>query len=282
MRFEPLSTTTSELTFDDFVARLAESALVHGVIVFGTSALTITDASDYDVLVVLDQDPLPVRSGITWVAGRLTDLAFARAAAVRHLEEIGPAAPLTDDWPGRLRVWMTTGTIAFDRYGLLRRVKGRLGTLPRPVQVSDAECFRRWDHTNYNLAQSARYALANDETYREAFDLRMSYQLADVMIDYFRVRGLPWPGEKDAIRYWNARDPVFKQLLLACLREPDRDQRFSLYGEAVAAALEPVGGAWPNQATSMTPCESGTAEDAYRFWLTLIGQETDDAETGPV
>ena len=271
MRFEPISTTTAELTLDDFVALLAESVVVAGVVLFGTTAMTITDASDYDVLVVLDKDPLPVRSGITWVAGRLTDLAFASVAEVRQLKEVGAAAPVAE-WSGRLRVWIATGSIAFDRYGLLSDVKGQLGTLPSPVEVTDAECFRRWDHTNYNLAQSARYARANDETYREAFELRMSYQLADIMIDYFRVRGLEWPGEKDAIRHWNAHDPVFKQLFFACLREPDRGQRFALYAEAVAAALEPVGGAWPSQATSMTPCEGGAAESAYRFWLTLIGQ----------
>mgnify|MGYP001040812484 FL=1 len=43
---------------------------------------------------------------------------------------------------------------------------------------------------------------SSDPIYLEAFDLRLLYQLSDLMVDYFAVRGLPYQGEKTAIRYW--------------------------------------------------------------------------------
>lgn len=274
--FEPLLTTTTDISLDAFVSKMVESGLVEGVILFGTTATgAVNDLSDYDVLVVLAEHPPPIRSGITWVSDRVTDLAFASKTEVRQLEGIDSSGPVSDGLTGDLRRWVTTGSIAFDRDGSLSQHKRRLGTLPSAADVSEAERFRRWDHTNYNLAHSARYASASDEIYQEAFDLRMSHQIADVMIDYFRVRRLRWPGEKDAIRYWNANDLTFKQILFACLREPDRRERLRLYSAAVAAALEPIGGIWPSRATSVTPSEGGTIDGAQRCWSALVGENAD-------
>ena len=269
--FRPLATVTADLTLAAVVARLAAARAVDGIVLFGTTAISIDDAGDYDVLVIVDLDPVPARSGITWVAGRLTDLAFAGTPELQQLEEETPAR-LMDNRRGQLMRWLATGRVAFDRHGLLGRVQNRLQVLPQEVDVTEDERFRRWDHTNYNVVQSARYVAAGDETYREAFDLRMTYQLADVMVDYFRVRGMVWPGEKDAVRHWNRGDPAFKQLMFACLHEPDRERRFALYRNAVAHALEPVGGVWPHHATSMTPGEGNTVEEANRFWLALLGE----------
>jgi hypothetical protein len=270
--FQPLSSVTTDLSLDDVVARLRASTLVSGIIIFGTAATSLNEASDYDVLVVVDRESLPVRSGMTWISRRLTDLAFASASEVRHLEELTAPILLTDDRRSRLVLWLVTGAIVFDRDGLLARVQAHLRGLPREIETTEEELHRRWDHANYNLAQSARYVAANDETYREAFDLRMTYQLADAMVDYFRVRGLAWQGEKEAIRHWDRADPTFKRLFFACLRESNRDRRFVLYREVVAHAQAPVGGVWPPYSTSVTPGDDGSVDSANRFWLTLLGQ----------
>lgn len=199
-------------------------------------------------------------------------MVFASTSEIGHIEGIPPPVRSTDDWSGRLVRWLAIGTVAFDRIGLLGRAQDRLRSLPQEAEVTDAELYRRWDHANYNVAQSRRYATANDLAYREAFDLRMTHQLADTMVDYFWVRRLPWEGEKEAILCWERTDPAFKDLFFACLYESDRKRRLKLYQELVARTLEPVGGIWPAYSTSMTPGDNEDPEAANRFWLTLLGQ----------
>jgi len=270
--FTPLPSPTAALTLEEVVARLAACPLVSGVFLFGAAPASPSAANDYDILVVADKDPLPTRSGITWIDGRLADLVFTSTAEIAQLGELPSPLRLTDDWCGRLIRWLAVGTVAFDREGLLGRVRDHLRSLPQEVEAPEAELYRRWDHANYNVAQSRRYVAADDLIYREAFDLRMTYQLGEAMVDYFRVRRLFWEGEKEAIRYWERSDPEFKQLFFACLYERDRSRRFELYCEVVARALAPVGGIWPPYSTSMAPGATGGAEAANRFWLLLLGQ----------
>jgi hypothetical protein len=270
--FTPLPSPTAALSLEEVVARLAANPLVNGVFLFGAAPAWPSAANDYDILVVVDKDPLPVRSGITWIEGRLADLVFASVAEIARLGEMPAPLRLTDDWCGRLIRWLAVGTVAFDRAGLLGRMGDHLRSLPVEVEAPDAELYRRWDHANYNVAQSGRYVAADDLIYREAFDLRMTYQLSEAMVDYFRVRRLFWEGEKEAIRHWERSDPEFKRLFFACLHEPDRSHRFELYCEVVARALAPVGGIWPPYSTSMAPSATGDAEAANHLWLLLLGE----------
>lgn len=132
--------------------------------------------------------------------------------------------------------------------------------------------FHRWDHTSYNLAQSRRYAQANDSLYHEALRLRMTYQLADVMLDYFKLRHLPWRGEKSAIRYWDTNDPEFKQEFLHCLEETELSRKFAAYERLVRLALAPIGEPWSRPAISMTPAQGFEETEALQFWLSLSGE----------
>jgi predicted nucleotidyltransferase len=271
--FEPLPSSTNALGLDEAVAKLAESPLVAAIAVFGSGSTNAHNAaSDHDMLIVIDHSVIPVRTGVTWISDRLTDLVFVTSAEIAELESLPEVVPLTDDWGGSVRLWVRAARVLFDRDGLIERAQRDLRALRLEVAVSDDERRGRWDHENYNLMQSERYVAADDRVYHEAFDLRMTYQLADAMIDYFRVRGLLWAGEKDAIRYWDRLDPEFKHAYFACLREPDRERRLVLYRDVLARLLEPAGGVWPPLATSMTPRDGHSADEANAFWQRLLSE----------
>ena len=159
------------------------------------------------------------------------------------------------------------GKILFDRSGRLAAARAALQLAPPEYEGCPEDMFRRWDHANYNLAQSRRYAGSANPLYREAFELRMTYQLADVMVDYFIVRGLPWQGEKHALRRWEANDDEFKQLFFACLHERDVTTKIGQYQDLLERALAPVGPLWPEHSVSWD-----ASSKAEGFWQTLLGE----------
>lgn len=103
----------------------------------------------------------------------------------------------------------------------------------------------------------------------------------EVVAHYFTVRGLPWRGEKPAIRHLAAHDPGFLDRLRRCLAEPDR-RKVHHYEELARLALAPVGGLWPVGTTVVAPgagwgagpgaSPGGTAADALAFWDSLLGE----------
>ena len=103
----------------------------------------------------------------------------------------------------------------------------------------------------------------------------MLYQLGDLMVGYFNLRGLPWKGEKEAIRYWESLDPGYIDLFIRCYWERCRTQRVRLYAELVNATIEPVGFQWSNDGPNLvlSPSRDMTRENlerAQRFWRSLV------------
>jgi hypothetical protein len=118
---------------------------------------------------------------------------------------------------------------------------------------------------------------SSDPIYLEAIDLRLLYQLSDLMVDYFAVRGLPYQGEKTAIRYWKAQDRAYYRLFRKCLEERDRSLRVELYGRLAVETMEPIGTLWEightgfriEPESEMTSSELAKASD---FWASLVGE----------
>ena len=69
------------------------------------------------------------------------------------------------------------------------------------------------------------------------------------MVDHFLVRGLPWQGEKSAIRFWKSHDPEYYDLFTKCLGENDQAHKIYYYGELSAATMAPIGSLWTTGAT---------------------------------
>jgi hypothetical protein len=92
---------------------------------------------------------------------------------------------------------------------------------------------------------------------------------------YFDVRGLPWDGEKAALRHWMEYDQGYMGVLHKCLAVVDRDERLSAYRELVERTLAPVGRAFGKGETAVIL--SGSADTVAvvqrtrRYWDALFG-----------
>jgi hypothetical protein len=234
----------------------------------------LTEVSDYDLYIVLSSMPAPLHVGLTWIAGRLTDLVFERTTAVdRYLTQDDPAPTSTGQ--ERLIRYATTGRIVLDRHGRLDRVRGRAPANAGTTPPDDTTNYNAWFGINYNLLQTRRLLASGDPVYLSAVDIRLLYMTAEVVVGYFHVRGLPWRGEKEAIRYLTDHDAEFLSAFHAFVTAPDRAGKMHAYERLATLALTPLGGIWPGTVTALqfegaSDRSTATVNEALSFWDALL------------
>lgn len=282
MSFKTIPAMTDSLTLDAFAARLATRAAVDGILFMGsTGSGTLNAASDYDVLLILADDPAAPRMVVTWVDGHFTEIYCTPITALARII----AKPTT--WrdgsnEGAVIRWLRDGRIVHDRAGRLAAAQAVARAAPLPAAASRERSYWAWGTLGYNVAQAKRYLASDDPVYREVVDLRLLYGLAEVMTAYFTVRGIPWRGEKEAIVYWTAHDPAYLAQFRACLVEADRARKVERYEELARLTLAPVGELWTRGTTMVgagtgwgagPDALQGSIEDTNAYWQALVEPE---------
>jgi predicted nucleotidyltransferase len=266
---------TADMTLDTVLARLGRHGLVDGLVTVGSTGRdSLTPTSDYDVLVVLAEMPVPLHVGITYIDHRLTDLLFATTTHLQHILAAEVAVD-GDAWEGRIARWLMTGQVVFDRHGLLQQAQAKVrgGNWIRPLE--DIDAYGAWIGVNYNLLHTRRLMQSDDPVQLHAAELRMSlYGVGNVLFSYFRIRKMLWEGDKAAVRYLMAHDPPYFALLQQFVRESDLHRKFAAYERIAAATLAPFGTVWDGEPTvlwSDMPAASWEAvEQGLAFWDALL------------
>lgn len=270
----PQSSTT-DMPLTDVLAQLRAHPVVTGLITVGSTGRdTLTDASDYDIVVVLDAFPLPLHVGITYIDYRLTDVLFANRSHVAQI--LNATAPLNGDaWEGRVARWLLAGQIVFDRHGELHQAHAKIasGTWIAPHETIDS--YGAWIGVNYNLLHTRRLMQSDDPVYLAAGELRIAlYGVGSLLLSYFRVRGMLWEGDKAAVRHLMTHDPVYFARLQHLLREPDPQQKMALYEHLAADTLAPLGPLWQGEPTvfwdDVRPTTHDLIAQTLAFWEDLV------------
>ena len=264
------------MDFETLVERLKKSPKVVGLMFLGsTGQPTLNAFSDRDLLIVLDECDPEVTSGAVFCGDVLVDLVLVTRQQVEDLIAAEPGSVSLSDPRASFYNWVPSGTIALDRCGCLESLRNAMrrdGSVPK---LTEGESVKRVDRALYNLAQTQRMSGSPDSVYEQAVDLRMLYQLSDLMVDYFNLRGLPWRGEKEAIRHWQSFDADYIDLFMRCYWERRRAERVRLYAELVEATIEPVDFEWDSEGPNfvLSPPKDmtrGNLERAQRFWQSLL------------
>lgn len=269
-------------TLEELLARLRRSQAVDAVAIIGSAAEgNLNATSDYDLLIVLKEPPLTLAGGVTYLDGRLTDIVFAVPEDIERLNAAAAEEISMYGIQGSIVRWMPTARIEFDSSGGLSRLqeKAKAGMQLRPLDKG--EIYSRYDRAGYNLAHTKRMLASGDPVQQTAIDMRLLYQLADLMVDYFQVRGLPWQGEKKAVSYWKSQDPDYLSLFVKCLDERDRARKVSLYDELAQVTMAPVGVLWTTGDTrfrleSDAEATSQKRAAAEAFWQSLLDSSITD------
>ena len=259
-----LSFTIPRMTFDEFLHRLQNSPQVLGFLAMGSIGKpNFKSYSDYDLAIVLEDNAPPLFTASTWIDGQLGDLYFFHRPQIETLirGEQGRAGGFAE----KLTEWVQTGTILFDREGLLEGLKSTAKVQPLTVKADDV-AHRTWFGINFNFAHNKRYFNSGDKLYRQALEIRLLYCQNDLLVAYFTLRGFPWEGEKTAITYLQKHDPEYSALFFRTLRETQLENKFALYTALVERTLSGFGGVWAENEGSVMMKDEAPAQDGVD-WL---------------
>jgi len=248
--YRAVPSPAGDAMLDDVVQRLAGHPAVQGVALCGSARdAALTRVSDIDLLLVVDEAHEDLRSGVTCIGGRMGDLLFATTG---EISEIANAESALDaaTWIGMLASHLERADILFDRHGALAMAQAQIRRCELASSAEPGAAYRAWNKINYDRQHNRRMLESDDPDYAAALDVRLLYGLVDVFTGYFATRGLRWQGEKAAVRYLREHDPEFLALFQQAHSENDRRAKFDLYEQLCQQATAPVGGLWPDGATS--------------------------------
>ena len=265
-----------KMRFETLVERLNTSTAVDGLMPIGSSAQgTLNEHSDRDLLIVLNDRPIAITGGAIFCEGVLVDLIIEMRDRIEELAATESGSISLSDYGAPFFNWFSSGCIVFDKRGCLGRLRDRLMRDEIGPVLTEGKSLSLVDKALYNLAQTRRMSQSSDSVYQQAVDLRMLYQLADLMVDYFTLRRMAWAGEKEAIRHWQLSDPEYLDLFMRCYWERDGEERVRMYGDLVEATVEPTGFSWRdgNPMLRISPSELMTRDNlrvAQSFWRSLL------------
>jgi len=204
----------------------------------------LTAASDYDLVIVLE-DIVPLwYVGVTTIGGRFTDLLFVSSDALRQIQELGSPLGDTHELAPIIR-WFERGAILLDRTGQLEGIQQHVRQSEISGSVSDAGAHGAWFATNYNLAVVDRLAQSPDPHYQSVADIRMAvYGHSDLWFNYFAIRQIEWDGDKAAWRYLREHDPDYLSCYCDFISTTIRADKLGCYRRTATRATAPLGGLW--------------------------------------
>lgn len=272
---QAVPSVTHRMTLQQVLARLRDHLSVHAIVIVGSLRRgTLSPASDYDLVLVLERMPVPIHVGYTSIDGRMTDVIFVEAETIERLEANTGGVPV-DGADGSLARWLQSGDIVFDRHGAVSRLQQTLRLREESEPPGFSAKYASWFSINYNLNHNKRMLRSDVPIYLMALDLRLLYSVFELLPAYLRFRDLPWRGEKDVLQYLAEHDAACFAMLQAYLAETDRARKLTIYERLASRVVEPVGALWPEEATALqfspdAELTPSLVEDGLTFWHQLV------------
>jgi len=214
-------------SLEKLIERLKTSPRVRGIFSTGTTATKMNPSSDIDFVVVLDKNTENIKSVYTTIEGRFSDIFFFDIDFLDQLKDKKEVSATNFD--GMFLEWLKNGKIEYDPESLLSDLKSKIEKTPPVQKVADLEKRDFWIKTNYNFIANSRYYNSKDETYHKALELRLLYSVIELITAYFSFRGIPWRGEKSAIKYFEQNDQDFLAIFQKYSKSNTIDEKMKCY-----------------------------------------------------
>lgn len=229
------------------LARLATDTRVHGVLLIGSlPEQHLTPASDYDIVVIADQQPLWY-AGVSRIGGRFADVIFVATDALDQIQH-ATTTPAHDDPLAAPWRWLATGTIVHDPSGRVQHAQQAAQVHGAHQSPDAAAAYSAWFALNYNLAVIERMVPSSDADYQTVAGIRMAlYGHSDLWYGYFTIRCMPWPGDKNAYAWLHQHDSDYVAGYLHFIAEPHPAAKLVWYRTLADTAAAPLGGRWPTR-----------------------------------
>lgn len=223
-----------EHTLDNVIKQLSESEDVKGIFLTGSGAIDLKPSSDIDLVIILDKNSKDIKSVYTTIENHFSDIFFFDLDYLNNLKS--KTSFSSNSFEGMFVSWLSKGSIKYDPINILSDLKND-PELTLKLILTDDEKLNNWVQVNYNLITNTRYFNSEDELYKKALQFRFLYSVIGLVTAYFAFRDLPWRGEKEAVKYFEANDEeylnIFNQYNLSITLEDKMKYYLLLFNKTV-------------------------------------------------
>jgi len=216
-----------QLSLMNLIEQLKLSPRVKGIFTTGTTATKLTLSSDIDLVIILDKNDESIKSVYTKIENHFSDIFFFDIDFINQLKSRQEVSG--NNFDGMFLEWLVKGKIEYDPESLLLTLKNIIDKNPPLQNVTDSEKRDFWIKTNYNFIANLRYYNSSDELYRKALEMRLLYSVIELITAYFSFRGIPWRGEKAAVKYFEEHDLEFFSVFQKYTQSNNLDVKMKYY-----------------------------------------------------
>ncbi len=217
----------SSLSLSQVIDKLERSPRVRGIFLTGSTATSITDSSDIDLIVILDTNTVGLKSIYTTIEDHFADIFFFDTSFLKRLNTKNTFT--ANDFDGMFVTWLTLAKIVYDPDALLKKLCVKLEHQSPEFTFAKQEQQDLWVKVNYNYIANTRYYKSNNTLYHQTLELRLLYSITELVTAYFSFRNIPWRGEKAAIEYLEQHDPEYLKHFQAYSFSTNLEQKVKSY-----------------------------------------------------
>ena len=216
----------------NLVARLEASPSVVGIVRYGRRSLTDeSPGGDFDLFVFVKERPPDIESIHFYVGDIPVDL------SLRSLDDLRSDEPLT-----AFDTVLMDGEILYDETGILAQEIVSLGERWPPTSPALTEHEVHMNRfCQQHVLDKVRGRIADEPLLCEFLLATNIYWLVRT---YFRVRCIPYPGEKDALEWLERNDPEAYTDMQYFYASHDLSEKLDVSERLTEAVLAPIGGPW--------------------------------------
>lgn len=255
-------------SFSNLIKKLTSSQRVRGIFSTGTTATTLTPSSDIDLIVVIDKNSEEIKSIFTTIENRFSDIYFFDTDFLNQLKDKSEVSG--NNFDGMFLEWLKKGKIEYDPENLLESLKSKTEETSPAQKVADSEKRDFWIKTNYNFIANSRYYNSKDEIYHKALELRLLYSVIELITAYFSFRGIPWRGEKAAIKYLEQKDQKFLSIFEEYSKSNLLAEKMKHYTELFDAIFFGEYQKWEDDFVIPISQKNGYDKKLSNFWDSLV------------
>lgn len=244
------------------------SPRVKGIFSTGTTATKMNPSSDIDLVIVLDKNSEEIKSIYTTIEDRFSDIFFFDIDFLDQLKDKEEVSATNFD--GMFLEWLKNGKIEYDPESLLSNLKSKIEKTPPVQKVANLEKRDFWIKTNYNFIANSRYYNSSDMLYHKALEFRLLYSVIELITAYFSFRGIPWRGEKAAIKYFEQNDPSFLSIFQKYAESNDLNERMKHYQDLFDKTFFGEYQKWENNFVIPIAQKNGYDKNLLDFWDSLV------------
>jgi len=216
----------------DIVDRLKGNPEVIGLMRYGAwGAGDVSPGGDFDLFVFLENTPNDIESLHFHVSDVPVDL------NLRTLDDLHRRTPLTN-----IDAALADGEVLYDKNGRLAQelsaLDARWTPEPMPLAEHDSAMNR---FCQRHVLDKVRRRIATDPLLCEFLLATNVYWIVQT---YFRVRGMPFRGEKEALAWLESNDQAFCEAMKRFYAAEDLSEKLTISDSLTEQALAPIGGPW--------------------------------------